>query len=299
MYRCSGRRRLLASTRRGRRRARHARQSARSRASRNSAGTLRAHAPLPAFAKRRIHRLDAGREDHDRTRFGNTRSFHRRSAIGARRQITFFDEPVTAATGRQRARARASPTSRDVGGDENYQVDSSIPRARIRSGSPTAADAPAAASGRMTARATRSLGQCGPAVNTDIYLEDPLDRRLRRWCSRPGDRLGRHRLVARRQVAAARTFRFRQRELAARLRPRNATAARDRAGEGQGGARGGSFTPDGKGVYFTSDLGSEFLTLRYTDLATGKVTAFTDHLNSDIDDFTCRATATLSRLRRE
>ena len=33
-------------------------------------------------------------------------------------------------------------------------------------------------------------------------------------------------------------------------------------------ARGGNFSRDGKGVYFTSDLGSEFRTLRYVDLAT-------------------------------
>ncbi|MGH8197687.1 MAG: S9 family peptidase, partial [Steroidobacteraceae bacterium] len=41
---------------------------------------------------------------------------------------------------------------------------------------------------------------------------------------------------------------------------------------------------DGKGVYFPSDLGSEFRTLRYADLATGKVTSLTDHVNWDIDD---------------
>jgi dipeptidyl aminopeptidase/acylaminoacyl peptidase len=50
-------------------------------------------------------------------------------------------------------------------------------------------------------------------------------------------------------------------------------------------ARGGNFSRDGKGVYFTSDLGSEFRTLRYADLATGKVTPLTDHVNWDVDDF--------------
>ncbi len=48
-------------------------------------------------------------------------------------------------------------------------------------------------------------------------------------------------------------------------------------------ARGGNFSRDGKGVYFTSDLGSEFRTLRYADLATGKVTPLTDHLKWDVD----------------
>ena len=50
-------------------------------------------------------------------------------------------------------------------------------------------------------------------------------------------------------------------------------------------ARGGNFSRDGKGVYFTSDLGSEFRTLRYADLATGKVTPLTDHLKWDVDSF--------------
>jgi dipeptidyl aminopeptidase/acylaminoacyl peptidase len=40
-------------------------------------------------------------------------------------------------------------------------------------------------------------------------------------------------------------------------------------------ARGGLFAKDGKGVYITSDLGTEFRTLRHVDLATGKVTDLT------------------------
>ena len=44
------------------------------------------------------------------------------------------------------------------------------------------------------------------------------------------------------------------------------------------------FSRDGKGVYFTSDLGSEFRTLRYAELASGKVTPLTDHVKWDIDD---------------
>ena len=44
------------------------------------------------------------------------------------------------------------------------------------------------------------------------------------------------------------------------------------------------FARDGKGVYFASDLGGEFRTLRHVDLASGKVTPLTDHLAWDIDD---------------
>jgi dipeptidyl aminopeptidase/acylaminoacyl peptidase len=49
-------------------------------------------------------------------------------------------------------------------------------------------------------------------------------------------------------------------------------------------ARGGNFSRDGKGVYITSDLGSEFRTLRYVDLASGKVTPLTDHVPWDVDN---------------
>ncbi len=50
-------------------------------------------------------------------------------------------------------------------------------------------------------------------------------------------------------------------------------------------ARGGYFSRDGKGVYITSDLGSEFRTLRYVDLASGKVTPLTAHLKWEIEVF--------------
>jgi dipeptidyl aminopeptidase/acylaminoacyl peptidase len=50
-------------------------------------------------------------------------------------------------------------------------------------------------------------------------------------------------------------------------------------------ARGALFARDGKGVYLTSDLGTEFRTLRYVDLATGKVTDLTgDVIRWEIED---------------
>jgi dipeptidyl aminopeptidase/acylaminoacyl peptidase len=45
------------------------------------------------------------------------------------------------------------------------------------------------------------------------------------------------------------------------------------------------FAKDGKGVYWTSDLGSEFERLAYIDLATRKVEVLTPNLNWDIDEF--------------
>jgi len=45
------------------------------------------------------------------------------------------------------------------------------------------------------------------------------------------------------------------------------------------------FSKDGKGVYVTADKDSEFQRLAYLDLATGKHTFLTSHLNHDVDEF--------------
>jgi len=46
---------------------------------------------------------------------------------------------------------------------------------------------------------------------------------------------------------------------------------------------GGGFSKDGKGLYLTTDKGSEFARLVYMDLATGKITSLTDHINWDVN----------------
>jgi len=48
---------------------------------------------------------------------------------------------------------------------------------------------------------------------------------------------------------------------------------------------GAVFAHDGKGLYTTSDQGSEFARLVYIDLASGKPTVLTSDINWDIDDF--------------
>nr|CAA9293471.1 FIG00684568: hypothetical protein [uncultured Armatimonadetes bacterium] len=47
----------------------------------------------------------------------------------------------------------------------------------------------------------------------------------------------------------------------------------------------GLFSKDGKGLYVTTDLGSEFQRLAYLDLATKKHTFLTTHIPWDVDDF--------------
>ena len=57
------------------------------------------------------------------TRFGNTTQLHRVDVpLGARRQLTFFDEPVGAAHVSPKPAPKGFIYARDVGGSEFYQL---------------------------------------------------------------------------------------------------------------------------------------------------------------------------------
>ena len=159
--------------------------------------------------------------------------------MGARRQITFFDEPVNGgrlvadrrAQGRRLHRATRAAT-------RTTSSSTSTRRSRTRCGSPTAGPR---GHGRLVAgrHAVRV-----PVDGADRRRHRRLHRRSarpharRRWCSRrPRSGWNVGRLVAGRQVAAAHPLRLGQRELPLGLRPRDAREARDRAGEGEGRPR--------------------------------------------------------------
>ncbi len=222
------------------------------------------------------------------TRFGNTSQLHVvDQPMGARRQITFFDEPVTGGSWSPTGARKGVAYLRDVGGDENYQLEYLDPASadpmRLTDGRGRAGSGVWSYDGARYAFSwTVKTG-----VNTDIYVEDPLDKRqpamvfeapetgwdVSDW-STDGKSLLLVRFVSVNE-STLHIYDLESREL------REIEPAKGKTARG-----GGVFTPDGNGVYFTSDLGSEFKTLRYVDLATGKVTAFTDHLNWDIDEFT-------------
>src|SRR5262249_30132247 len=68
-----------------------------------------------------------------------------------------------------------------------------------------------------------------------------------------------------------------------------ATGARRRLTEKDGADPvayfGAQFSLDGRGVYVTTDRGSEFRRLAYVDLATRRHTFLTDHIGWDVDEF--------------
>ncbi len=220
------------------------------------------------------------------TRFGNTSQLHLvEQPMGARRQLTFFDEPIAGGSWSPTGARKGVAFVRDVGGDENYQLEYL---------EPAIADAIRLTDGRGRA----GTGVWSPdgtrygfpwtvrtGVNTDIYVEDPLDRRLPEmvfeapetgWDVTDWSPDGKSLLLVR-FVSVNETY-LHVYDLESRqlreIEPSKTKAARG----------GGLLSRDGKGVYFPSDLGSEFRTLRYADLATGKVTPLTDHVNWDVDD---------------
>jgi dipeptidyl aminopeptidase/acylaminoacyl peptidase len=220
------------------------------------------------------------------TRFGNTNQLHVVDRpMGARRQITFFDEPVNNGSWSPTGARKGVIYTRDAGGDENFQLEYLDPAA----GSPV----------RLTdGRGRASSGVWSPdgtrhafswtartGVASDIYADDPLDRMQPQlvyeapgpgWAAVDWSPDGKSLLLIR-FVSVNETYLYVY-DLASRAL-KEVQPAKVKA------ARGGLFSRDGKGVYITSDLGTEFRTLRYVDLATGKETDLTGEvIHWEIED---------------
>ena len=223
------------------------------------------------------------------TRFGNTSQMHIvDKPMGARRQITFFDEPIYG--GELVADRRAQGHRLHPRRGRRRELPARVPRSResrTRCGSPTGAAARARASGRRTARSTPSSGRCGPASTTDVYIDDPLDRmRARDGVRGAGSRLGR-RPTGRRTGSRCCSIRFvsvnesysEVYDLATREK-REIEPAKVKA------ARGGGDFLDATARAYTSRPISAASSGRCATWTSrrGKVTPLTDHIKWDMDD---------------
>jgi dipeptidyl aminopeptidase/acylaminoacyl peptidase len=219
------------------------------------------------------------------TRFGNTAQLHLvGQPMGARRQITFFDEPVGGGSWSPTGARKGVIYVRDAGGNENYQLEyldpGSADPVRLTDGRGRAS------TGVWSEDGTRHVFSwtARTGVNPDIYVDDPQDGRPpvlvfeapeAGWAVADWSPDGKSLLLLR-FVSVNETYVYVY-DLATRTRT-EIEPAKVKA------ARGALFSRDGKGVYFTSDLGSEFRTLRYADLATGRITPLTEHLNWEVED---------------
>jgi dipeptidyl aminopeptidase/acylaminoacyl peptidase len=222
------------------------------------------------------------------TRFGNTAQIHRvATPLGARTQLTFFDEPIGSASYEPTA-GRYFLFSRDVGGNEFGQ----IYRYDLASGAVTLlTDGGRSQNGgrrwntrgdRIAYSSTRRNG-----ADRDIYIMDPLNPSSGRlllevkgggWGVSDWSPDDRQLLVG--EYLSVNQSRFYLVDASSGNRSLLFPDERDTVAYGS--AR---FSRDGRGVYLTTDAGSEFQRLAYVDLGTRRITPLTMSINWDVEDF--------------
>jgi len=220
------------------------------------------------------------------TRFGNSAQLHLVDRpMGDRRQITFFEEPVSNGDWSPTGARKGLAYVRDAGGDENYQVEYLDPSdpvpVRLTDGRGRAGNIAWSPDGTRVAFTWTVRN----GTDADFYVDDPQDQRPPELVYEPGapgwgiagwSPDGKSLLIVR-FISVNETY-VHVLDLATRalkeIEPSKQKAGRLNA----------VFSGDGKGVYFTSDLGSEFQTLRYMDLASGKVMVLIGDVNWNVDD---------------
>ncbi len=217
------------------------------------------------------------------TRFGETTQVHRVAAPGAsRQQLTFFAEPVSGATVNPDPQRAGFLFTKDVGGNESYQIyhfDLATGRfrrltdGRSRNGSVVWSHR----GDRFAYHSTRRNG-----TDWDLWLADPQNPEEARtvlteggswsvldWS--PDDR----RLLVMKEVSINQTYLHVLDLKTGALQPVRPTRKPVAFGSAL-------FSKDGQGVWFTSDEGSEFLQLRYVDLASGRMQTLTSGIPWDV-----------------
>jgi len=253
-------------------------------------------ASLPGEVRRYTEARSAGladwhptrREILISTRFGNTPQLHRVAMpLGARQQLTFFDEPVGNAQYEPRA-GRYFLFTRDVGGNEFaqiYRYDVADGRVTLLTDGRRSQNGDIEFSTRGDRVAYGSTRRNGS--DRDIYVMDPLDSASSRmvlqvsgggWGVEDWSPDDRQLLVS--ENLSVNQSRLYLVDVASGQRQELPPRTRDTVA--YGGAR---FSRDGRGVYLTTDQGSEFQRLSYMDLTTRRVTPLTTGIDWDVDEF--------------
>lgn len=218
------------------------------------------------------------------TRFGETNQIHLvRQPGGARRQITFYSEPIGEAAVSPRKVIDGFLFLKDVGGSEDYQIyffDMQTGKARMMTDGQSRNGAPLWSNNgdRFAYFTTKRNGR-----DWDVYvssLSDPGSAKPALeetgvWAPMdwsPDD----SKLLISKYVSIAESQPYILDVKTKELTPFNPSSDKVRYGHAL-------FSKDSKGVYFTSNQHSEFLQLQYYNLATGKISNLTGDLPWDVE----------------
>jgi dipeptidyl aminopeptidase/acylaminoacyl peptidase len=222
------------------------------------------------------------------TRFGNTAQLHKVVApLGARTQLTFFEEPIAGAN-HDPVKGDFFLFTRDQGGNEFGQLyrydlaDGAITLLSDGGRSQNGRGVWSTRGDRIAYGSTRRNG-----TDRDVYIMDPrqpgTDRRLTEvkgggwgvadWS--PDDQS----LLLAERVSVAESHLW---LLDAVTGAKTEFTPRNETGVAYGAA---VFSPDGKGVYLTTDRDFEFQRLAYVDRATKAFTYLTTGLKHDVEEF--------------
>lgn len=218
------------------------------------------------------------------TRFGDAAQIHAvRMPMGARRQLTFFPEPIGGASIRPDGSGQFI-FSKDVGGNEDFQVHLFDPKTgRYAAFTQPGTRNQSAAFSRDGKRiAWAEIADNSP--NYDIMVADPSDPASRRKVLDGEGALGvldwspdGKTLLLEQGISVAKSRLFTLDLESGRLVEINPNL--DVA------YGGGEFTADGRAIVTTSDEGSEFQRLKLIDLATGARTVLTPDVTWDVESF--------------
>lgn len=217
------------------------------------------------------------------TRFGDTTQLHRLDEpLGAREQLTFFDEPVAGARVAANESADGFVYARDTGGSEFYQLfwyDLAGGDSRILTDGHSRYTGVVWGHGgdRFAYTTTERNGR-----DWDIHIQDRngqvnavLEAQGVGWMVEdfaPDD----SRLLVSKYVSINESELYELSIADGTLTPLLA----ERPGVAVREAR---YAPDGRGVFFTSDLGAEFLRLHRLDLTSGRIEVLTADIPWDVE----------------
>ena len=219
------------------------------------------------------------------TRFGETSQIHMvEQPGGARRQVTFFDEPIRSADPGPGPDRNGFLFSKDIGGSEFYQVfyydlESADFRMLTDGQSRNGSAVWSQAGDRVAFQTTRRNGRdwdihVRHLTENSATIEIELEGYWGPVAWSPDD----SRILARKYVSINESYLY--------VIDLNSKASHPlHQGEDNVSYGGGDFNAEGTGVYYTSDEGSQFRRLRFRNLATDETTVLTADIDWDIASF--------------